>query len=406
MPIDGARSGASGAAIALALGIGDLAGVLHAGGGDREPLRPRRPDAGARARGGERRADARRRSPTVFAIIALGKLGGRELNYSSDVDLLYLYDPETLAAKAARGAGPGGAAHRPAGHRNPAEADRGRLCLPGRSAAAAVARSHSDRAAGRRGDLLLRNARLCPGSGRRSSGRGLRRAMRELGRYFLDAIHPFVWRRSLDFGAIGEIRSISRQIRDHYAQGQAFGPGYDVKRGRGGIREVEFFAQIHQLIHGGREPALRAPATLDALAALAEAGRIDPAEAAALAEAYRMLRTIEHRLQMVDDRQTHSLPEAKRSTRSPGCTALRTARRCSTCFARMSSGSRRSTTRSRRRTATACPKARRRWSEALARPASRSRGRRGRGSRAGARARCARCAPTRRARRSRRCCPS
>ena len=129
-----------------------------------------------------------------------------------------------------------------------------------------------------------------------------------LGRYFLEAIHPFVWRRSLDFGAIGEIRSITRRIRDHYAQGQAFGPGYDLKRGRGGIREVEFFAQIHQLIHGGREPELRAPATLDALAALAEAGRIGAEDAAALAEAYRLLRTIEHRLQMVDDRQTHSLP--------------------------------------------------------------------------------------------------
>ncbi len=132
--------------------------------------------------------------------------------------------------------------------------------------------------------------------------------MPALGRYFLEAIHPFVWRRSLDFGAIGEISSITRRIRDHYAQGQAFGPGYDVKRGRGGIREVEFFVQVHQLIHGGREPELRAPATLDALAALAKAGRIKAADAAALADAYRLLRTIEHRLQMVDDRQTHSLP--------------------------------------------------------------------------------------------------
>ncbi len=96
----------------------------------------------------------------------------------------------------------------------------------------------------------------------------------QLGRYFLDAIHPFVWRRSLDFGAIGEMQAITRRIRDHYAQGQRLGPGFDLKRGRGGIREVEFYAQIHQLIHGGREPALRAPATLDALAALAEAGHI------------------------------------------------------------------------------------------------------------------------------------
>jgi glutamine synthetase adenylyltransferase len=80
---------------------------------------------------------------------------------------------------------------------------------------------------------------------------------------------PFVWRRALDFGAIDDIRDISLRIRDHYAQGQEFGPGYDLKRGRGGIREAEFFTQVQQLVHGGREPALRAPATLDALAALA-----------------------------------------------------------------------------------------------------------------------------------------
>ena len=82
----------------------------------------------------------------------------------------------------------------------------------------------------------------------------------------------------------------------------------DLKRGRGGIREIEFFAQVHQLIHGGRDPALRAPATLDALAALAEAGQIEPDAAATLARAYRLLRTVEHRLQMIDDRQTHRLP--------------------------------------------------------------------------------------------------
>src|SRR5205085_12039297 len=105
-----------------------------------------------------------------------------------------------------------------------------------------------------------------------------------LGRYFLDAIHPFVWRRSLDFGAIGEISAISRRIRDHYAQGQAFGPGFDLKRGRGGIREVEFFVQIHQLIHGGREPELRSASTVAALAALAGAGRLGAADAAALEE--------------------------------------------------------------------------------------------------------------------------
>ena len=129
-----------------------------------------------------------------------------------------------------------------------------------------------------------------------------------LGQGFLDAVKPFIWRRALDYGAIQEIRGISHRIRDHHAQGQKLGPGYDLKRGRGGIREVEFFAQIHQLIHGGREPQLRAPATLDALAALADAGRIERNTADQLSAAYRLYRTIEHRLQMVEDMQTHSLP--------------------------------------------------------------------------------------------------
>ena len=145
-----------------------------------------------------------------------------------------------------------------------------------------------------------------------------------------------MWRRSLDFGAIGEVQAITRRIRDHYSQGQIFGPGFDVKRGRGGIREIEFFAQIHQLIHGGREPALRAPATLDALAALKAAERI-PADAADdLAAAYRLLRTIEHRLQMVDDRQTHALPADPEAldnvARLHGARLGR--RRCSTCWRR------------------------------------------------------------------------
>src|SRR3546814_10846304 len=94
---------------------------------------------------------------------------------------------------------------------------------------------------------------------------------------------------------------MSDRIRDHFAQGQAFGPGYDLKRGRGGIREIEFFAQVHQLISGGREPALRAPATVDALAALAQAGRIAPDIAARLADHYAVLRRFEHRLQMRED---------------------------------------------------------------------------------------------------------
>ena len=132
--------------------------------------------------------------------------------------------------------------------------------------------------------------------------------MRPLGQRFLNAIQPFVWRRSLDFGVIEEVRAISARIRDHFAQGATIGPGYDLKRGRGGIREVEFFVQIQQMIHGGRDPSVRAPATLDAIASLLAAGRLDEATAAELSRTYRLLRTVEHRVQMVEDAQTHLLP--------------------------------------------------------------------------------------------------
>ena len=132
-----------------------------------------------------------------------------------------------------------------------------------------------------------------------------------LGQRFLEAVQPFVWRRAIDFGAVEEIRAVGSRIRAHYADGQAFGPGYDLKRGRGGIREVEFYVQAQQMIHGGRAPELRAPATLDAIAALSTAGHFDATTATMLAEAYRTLRTAEHRVQMVDDRQTHDVPEGE-----------------------------------------------------------------------------------------------
>jgi glutamate-ammonia-ligase adenylyltransferase len=131
-----------------------------------------------------------------------------------------------------------------------------------------------------------------------------------LGERFLGAIQPFVWRRSLDFGVIEEVRQISARIRDHFAQGALIGPGFDLKRGRGGIREVEFFVQIQQMIHGGRDASVRAAATLDAIAGLRAADRLEDSVAAELAETYRLLRTIEHRVQMVDDAQTHILPAA------------------------------------------------------------------------------------------------
>jgi glutamate-ammonia-ligase adenylyltransferase len=252
----------------------------------------------------ERTPDA---EPLGFAAIALGKLGSRELNYSSDIDPILIFDPATLPCRPREV--PEEAAVR-IGRRviellQARDADgyvmrvdlRLRpspevtpIALP---VEAAISYYESQALPWERAAFI--RARACAGD-------------LALGGHFLEAIRPFVWRRAVDYGTIREIRDISRRIRDHYAQAQAFGPGYDLKRGRGGIREVEFFAQIHQLIHGGRDPALRVPATRDALAALAADGRICAGEAAALSAAYTELRTVEHRLQMVDDLQTHTLP--------------------------------------------------------------------------------------------------
>ncbi|HKT14523.1 MAG TPA: bifunctional [glutamine synthetase] adenylyltransferase/[glutamine synthetase]-adenylyl-L-tyrosine phosphorylase [Allosphingosinicella sp.] len=292
--------------VALAAAIGDLAGVLTLEEvcGLLSDLADRSIEAALGAAIAERTPGAER---TGFAVVALGKHGSRELNFSSDVDLLFLFDPDALPVK-------------------PREDPREAAVRIGQRVVELLQKRDANGYAFRV-DLRLRpspdvtpialpvDAAI---SYYESSALPWERAAfiraravagdPALGAYFLDSIHPFVWRRSLDFGAVAEIQSITARIRDHYAQGQSFGPGYDLKRGRGGIREVEFFAQIHQLIHGGRDPALRAPATLDALAALAAAGRIPAGEGDALSQAYRLQRTIEHRLQMVDDRQTHSLP--------------------------------------------------------------------------------------------------
>jgi len=245
--------------------------------------------------------------PVGFAAIALGKQGSRELNYSSDIDPILIFDPTTLPHRSREE--PVEAAVRIARRvvellqERTAEGYVLRVDLRLRPASEAtplavpvdLAITHYESSALPWERAAFIRARACAGD-------------RKLGQDFLDHIRPFVWRRTLDYGALEEMRDLSRRIRDHHAQGQVLGPGFDLKRGRGGIREVEFFAQIHQLIHGGRLPSLRAPATLDALAALAEADLIGAADTRRLAAAYRLLRTVEHRLQMVEDQQTHRLP--------------------------------------------------------------------------------------------------
>jgi [glutamine synthetase] adenylyltransferase / [glutamine synthetase]-adenylyl-L-tyrosine phosphorylase len=293
--------------VALALALGDLAGELSLEQVTRH-LSDFADDAIGRALAaaiGERAPGA---GPEGFLVLALGKLGSRELNFSSDVDLILLFDP--LRVPRRERDDPADAAVRIARRMiellqtRTAEGYVARVDLRLRPSPevtpialpvdAAISHYESSALPWERAAFI--RARWCAGD-------------RALADRFLGAIEPFVWRRSLDYGVIDDVRSISARIRDHYAQISRFGPGYDLKRGRGGIREIEFFAQIDQMIHGGRNPELRAPATLDALSALERAGKLDEDTAAALADAYRLLRTVEHRVQMIDDAQTHLLPE-------------------------------------------------------------------------------------------------
>lgn len=293
--------------IALATALGDLSGEfeLEQVTGALSDFADQAIDAAVRQAVAERMGSGT--AFTGLTVLALGKLGSRELNYSSDVDLILLFDPETLPRRGRDD--PGEAAvrygrrviellQRRDEHGYVVRVDLRLRPSPevtpiALSVGAAISYYESSALPWERAAFI--RARACAGD-------------LELGRSFLSAIQPFVWRRSLDFGVVDEIRAISTRIRDHYSQGQQLGPGYDLKRGRGGIREVEFFAQIQQLIHAGRDTALRAPATLDALEALSGAGKLDSATAATLAAAYRALRTAEHRVQMIADAQTHFLP--------------------------------------------------------------------------------------------------
>jgi glutamate-ammonia-ligase adenylyltransferase len=138
----------------------------------------------------------------------------------------------------------------------------------------------------------------------------------EAGAEFLQRLGPFIWRRHLDFAAIQDIHSIKRQIHAFHGGGTVAVAGHDIKLGRGGIREIEFFVQTQQLIRGGREPRLRTPSTLAGLAALANLELTERTAAAELAKAYEFLRRVEHRLQMINDEQTQTLPADDKALRA------------------------------------------------------------------------------------------
>jgi len=246
---------------------------------------------------------------TGLVVLAMGKYGGFELNYSSDIDIVTFYDA-TLFPFAKRG-DQRGAAVDIIKHIVKLIADATpdgyvfRVDLRLRPDAGATQIAISTDAAADYYEAMGQNweraafikARPCAGDPKAGA------------RFVQEVITPFVWRRNLDFAAIEDIHSIKRQINAHNGHSEIAVAGHNIKLGRGGIREIEFFVQTQQLILGGRDPALRSPATLAALEALRQRRHVSDEAARALSEAYRFLRSLEHRLQMIDDEQTHTVPK-------------------------------------------------------------------------------------------------
>jgi len=249
-----------------------------------------------------------------YFVVAMGKMGAFELNYSSDIDISVFFEPETLPLKP--------------------EVEPQAFATRLTQALAGILQDRTSEGYVFRVDLRLRPDPLSTAPAvsvdqaleyYESVGQNWERAASikariaagdaARGAAFLAELHPFIWRRNLDFAAIADIHSIKRQIQELRPDARLAARGADLKLGPGGIREIEFFVQTQQLILGGRQPDLRSPRTLDALAALAAAGHVSHEAAADLTGAYRTLRSLEHRVQMIGDEQTHRLPTAEKDRR-------------------------------------------------------------------------------------------
>ncbi|MFK7881029.1 glutamine-synthetase adenylyltransferase, partial [Roseobacter sp.] len=254
-----------------------------------------------------------------MCILAMGKMGAGELNYSSDIDLICLFDETRF---------------------NPDDFYDARASFV-RATRAMTATLSEMTAQGYvfRTDLRLRPdpavTPICMSMEAaeryyESLGRTWERAAYiksravagdlVAGARFLDDLSPFVWRRHLDFAAIQDAHDMRLAIREHKGLG---GPitlsGHNMKLGRGGIREIEFFTQTRQLISGGRDPDLRGRGTVESLHALARKGWVEREMAESLIDHYTAHRTVEHRLQMVQDAQTHSLPTTEEGFERVAC---------------------------------------------------------------------------------------
>jgi glutamate-ammonia-ligase adenylyltransferase len=242
-----------------------------------------------------------------YVVLAMGKLGSRELNYSSDVDLIVFFDPDAACTAEAT--------------------EPARFFVRLTRRLVSILEDITEDGYAYRVDLRLRPDPRATQIAisieaaavyYESMGQNWERAAMikarpvagdlELGRRFLHRLEPYVWRRYLDFAAIADVQSLKRQIHAVRGHGTVAVFGHNIKLGRGGIREIEFFVQTQQLIAGGRNPSLREPRTTDALEALARAGWITAEVAGELAGDYRFLRRIENRIQMINDEQTHAVP--------------------------------------------------------------------------------------------------
>lgn len=260
--------------------------------------------------------------PAGFAVIAMGKLGGRELNFSSDIDLMYVYtaDGETEGAQTPEGA----AMNRITNHQY--------FVKFAEKLTAAIGQSTEDgfvfrvdlrlRPEGQRGPLAqsLGGYEIYYESWGQTWERSALLKARPVagdeaaGREFMDRIAPFVYRKYLDFSAIAEVREMKQKInKDVQQKGKTF---RDVKLGHGGIREIEFLIQALQLIYSGRDRALREKNSLKALHMLSQKGLLTYQEMAELSRAYVFLRIVEHRIQILDDLQTQTLPAGEHELRS------------------------------------------------------------------------------------------
>jgi [glutamine synthetase] adenylyltransferase / [glutamine synthetase]-adenylyl-L-tyrosine phosphorylase len=243
-----------------------------------------------------------------LVVLAMGKMGANELNYSSDIDLIVFFDlaaptlapdiePQPFFVRVTQGLSR--LLQQRTGDGYVFRVDL-RLRPDPASTPVAISTASALHYYEREGRTWERaamiKARPCAGDAR-------------AGEVLVADIAPFVWRKHLDFAALADVHDMKRQMQTFRGQSEVAVEGHNVKIGRGGIREIEFFAQTQQLIAGGRHPELRVRPTLEALQVLASSNWITFAARDELTAAYQFLRRVEHRLQMIADEQTHTLPD-------------------------------------------------------------------------------------------------